>query len=128
MIGCTPGGRGGDRELHRAEQVAGIGDRDRRHAVLLAQVGQVLGADRALGQRVGGMDAEMDESRHAAMGHLIKPSRADAMVDRFGRAGPAFPACVAGPAAYQNLQMIWRRRSSFIHLYVHHASRRATVR
>ena len=51
-------GRG---EFEGAEQIAAVGDRHRRHLVLLAQADQLLDLDRAGRERIGGMDAQMDE-------------------------------------------------------------------
>ena len=53
---------GRERELERAEQVAAVGDRHRRHGVALAQRDQIGNLDRALEQRIGGMDAQVNES------------------------------------------------------------------
>jgi hypothetical protein len=70
---------GGERELERAEQIVGVGDRDRRHAVQLAELDQFLDPDRALGQRVGGVDPKMDEigMRHGMTipWHVLKCTR-----------------------------------------------------
>ena len=49
------------RKLQRPKQVAGIGDRHRRHARVLRQSGELVDADGALGQGVGGVGAEVDE-------------------------------------------------------------------
>ncbi len=66
----------GLREFQRAEQVVGVGDRDRRHAVLPAQIGDLAGAQRALGQRIGGVDAEVDEIGVAHVrSTVLKPFR-----------------------------------------------------
>ena len=51
-------GRG---EFERAEQIAGVGDGDRRHGLGAAQRHDLVDLERALGQRIGGVDAEMDE-------------------------------------------------------------------
>ena len=61
-------GRAGLAELQRAEQVGSVRDRHRRHVRLERQGRDLLGLDRALAQRVGGMDAQMDEIgvRHAS--------------------------------------------------------------
>ena len=61
MIGCTPLRRAGLAELQRAEQVAGVGDRHRRHRRLARERGDLVRLDRAFAQRIGGMDAQMDE-------------------------------------------------------------------
>ena len=53
-------------ELQRAEQVRRIGDRHRRHARVLREAGDLVGADRAFRQGVGGMDPKVDE---VSMGH-----------------------------------------------------------
>ncbi len=53
--------RAGLAELQRAEQVAGVGDGHRGHPRLPRQGRDLVGLDRALAQRVGGVAAEMDE-------------------------------------------------------------------
>ena len=53
--------RGRHREFQRAEHIAAVGHRDRRHAVLLRQLHQLLGVNRPLRQGIGGMHTEMDE-------------------------------------------------------------------
>ena len=53
-------------ELQRAEQIAGVGDRDGGHAGVPGQRGDFLHLDGALAERKGGMDAQMDE---IGMGH-----------------------------------------------------------
>ena len=58
-----PGLHGRDRKFQRAEQVAGIGHRDRRHRLGLRQLRQILRLNRPLGERVGAVDAQMDEGR-----------------------------------------------------------------
>ena len=54
-------GGAGLAELQRAEQVGGVGDGDRRHAGLARQGGDLVHLDGALAERIGGMDAQMDE-------------------------------------------------------------------
>lgn len=56
-------------KLHRAEQVAAVGDRHRRHPVFLAELDQLLDLHRPFRQRIGGVDAQMDEvgMRHRAV-------------------------------------------------------------
>ncbi len=49
------------REFQRAEQVAAVGHRDRRHAPCRSQVDQRLDVDRAFGKRIGAVDTQMDE-------------------------------------------------------------------
>jgi len=51
----------GQRELHRAKEIAGIGHRHRRHAVGKAKLHQLLGLQCPFRKRIGGMDAQMDE-------------------------------------------------------------------
>ena len=53
--------RGIDGELHRAEEIATVGDCNRRHAGLPAKRNQVLDPYRPFRQRVGGMHSEMHE-------------------------------------------------------------------
>ena len=55
-------------DLDRAEKVVGVGHRDGRHGVLGAQLGQLLHPDRAFEQRIGGVDAQMNERRHGGLG------------------------------------------------------------
>ena len=54
-------GGAGLAELQRAEQVAGVGDGDRGHPGRARQDGDLIGLDGALAERIGGMDAQMDE-------------------------------------------------------------------
>ena len=61
-----PGLGGGLGELERGEEVAGVGQRHRRHAGGGAELGQRLDRHGAFEQRVGGVQAEVDESR---LGH-----------------------------------------------------------
>ena len=58
-----PGLAGGDGELERAEQVAGVGDRNRGHAVLLAPGDQLLHPERTLRERIGGPNGQVNEFR-----------------------------------------------------------------
>ena len=64
-----PGLGAGDGEFKRAEQVSAVGDRHRRHRFAAAQLHQLLDFDRAGRQRVGAVDAEMDEigERHVGV-------------------------------------------------------------
>jgi hypothetical protein len=64
----------GERELEGAEEIAGVGHGDGRHGLRLAERDQLLQLDRALRERIGGVDAEMDEigMRH---GRRIPQSR-----------------------------------------------------
>ena len=48
-------------EFERAEQIVGVGDRHRRHAVRFAERRDVRDLERPFGQRIGGMNPEMDE-------------------------------------------------------------------
>src|SRR2546423_1099499 len=50
------------REFQRAEHVVGVGQGERRLAVGLGELTELGDLDRALQQRIGGMDVEMDES------------------------------------------------------------------
>ncbi len=56
-------------EFQRAEQVPGVGDRHRRHLRLAGEGGEFVHLDGALAERIGGMDAEVDEIGvgHAAL-------------------------------------------------------------
>ena len=56
-----PGVGAGLGEFQRAEKISRVGGGDRGHALLAAQLGQFLDRDGALGKRIGGMDAKMDE-------------------------------------------------------------------
>ena len=49
-------------EFQRPEHVVGVGQRQRRLAVRLGELAELGDLDRALQQRIGGMDVEMDES------------------------------------------------------------------
>ena len=49
-------------KLQRPEHVVGVGQRQSRLAVRLGQFRELLDLDRALQQRIGGMDVEMDKS------------------------------------------------------------------
>src|SRR5579883_3257056 len=53
-------GRSG-REFQRAEEITGVRHGDRRHAVALTELHQLLDLDRARRERIGGMDAEVNE-------------------------------------------------------------------
>ena len=55
------GAGGMDGEFHRAEEVAGVRDRNRRHPGLSAKRGQVLDPDRPFRKRIGGMHPQMHE-------------------------------------------------------------------
>src|SRR3954453_11663366 len=76
------------REYQRAEQVAGIGDGDRRHILLLAELDQLLDLDRSFGERIGGVDAQVDEigNRHGVLNSAIG--------ERFGNTMPSWSPCV----------------------------------
>ena len=50
------------RKLQRAEQVVGVGDRQRRHRIGFGELGQRLDRQRPLAQRKGAVDAQMDET------------------------------------------------------------------
>ncbi len=54
-------GGAGLAELQRAEQIGGVGDRHRRHAGVTRQRRNFLRFDGTFAERVGGMDAQMDE-------------------------------------------------------------------
>ena len=62
-----------EREFQGTEKISGIRNADGRHVVLRTEFGQVGNLDRALGQREGIMDSEMNEIR---MRHTVTPWRA----------------------------------------------------
>ena len=68
------GGRG---ELQGAEEVVAVRHGDGRHVVALAELDQLLDLDRALGERIGAVDVEMDEVgvRHGAIVPRLSQSR-----------------------------------------------------
>ena len=49
-------------ELERAEEVAGIGDAERRHLVAVGELDERLQRQRALEQRIGRVAVQMDEA------------------------------------------------------------------
>ena len=49
-------------EFKRAEQIVGVGDRERRHRVGLGELGQRLDRQRALAQRIGAVHVQMHEA------------------------------------------------------------------
>ncbi len=53
--------RAGLAELQRAEQVGRVGDGDGGHPGIPRQGGDLVSLDRALAQRIGGVDSEVDE-------------------------------------------------------------------
>ena len=57
-----PGLRQLFRKLQRAEQVIGVGDRQRRHRIGFGELGQRFDRQRPLAQRKGAVDAQMDET------------------------------------------------------------------
>ena len=56
------------RELERTEEVAGVGDRHRRHLGVLRQAGERLDLECPLGQRIGCVGAQVDKDG-AGLGH-----------------------------------------------------------
>ncbi len=50
-------------EFERTEHVVGVGERQRRLAVLLGELGEPRNGERALKQRIGRMDVQMHEAR-----------------------------------------------------------------
>ena len=70
-----PLGGAGLAELQRAEQVAGVGDRHRRHLGVLRRGGDLVGLDRPLAQRIGGVDPQMHEISVRHQSSSIRPSR-----------------------------------------------------
>ena len=50
------------RKLQRAEEIVGVGDRQRRHRVGLGELGQRLDGERALAQRKGGVHVQVHET------------------------------------------------------------------
>ena len=85
-------------EFQRAEQIAAIGDRHRRHALTAAEVDQLLDLDGAFGQRVGRMDAQMDEIgvRH---GRMIPQVAGNVRGGNYGFGGLASVLSMSGRAA-----------------------------
>ena len=67
-------GGAGLAELQRAEQVGGVGDRHRRHVGLARQGGDLVRLDGALAERVGGMDAQVDEIGVGHGGSYVAPA------------------------------------------------------
>jgi hypothetical protein len=61
-------------ELQRPEQVGPVGDGHRRHARGRRQLAELLGLDRALEQRIGRTDPQMDEPFAAHTSLRAKPS------------------------------------------------------
>ena len=59
--GLDAGAGGVDGELHRAEEIAAVRDRHRRHAGLPAKRDEVLDPDRPFRERIGGMHPQMHE-------------------------------------------------------------------
>ena len=59
--GLHAGGGAGGGELQRPEQVVGVGDGDRRHGGVAAQRHQLVDAQGALQEGIGGVHAKMDE-------------------------------------------------------------------
>ncbi len=49
-------------KFERAEQVVGVGDRQRRHGVGLGELGQRLDGQRPLAQRIGAVHVQMHEA------------------------------------------------------------------
>ena len=111
------------RDVHRAEQVAGIGDGDRRHRIFAAQGGERVRGDRPLRQRIGGVDPEMNEIGvgHAAPRRLRRGEDSTAPVACHRRpsappcacddGGGARPRAGAEPeSAARNGDRGWRRR------------------
>ena len=62
-------------EFQRAEQVAGVGDGCGRHAGVLGQGDDLVGADGALAEGVGGMGAQVDEVSVRHRGRLSGQGR-----------------------------------------------------
>ena len=62
MIGCTPAFGELFGKLERAEEIVGVGDRQRRHRVGLGELGERLDPQRPLAQRIGAVDVQMHEA------------------------------------------------------------------
>ena len=62
-------------EFESAEQIAGVGDRHRRHLVLDAKFGEVGNLDRPFKERIGGVNPEMNETRVSHGAGFHTPAR-----------------------------------------------------
>ena len=85
-------------EFQCAEQVAGIGDRHRRHPLAAAEIDQLLDLDGAFGQRVGRMDAEMDEIG-VGHGRMIPQVAGNVRGGNYDFAGLVSASSMSGSAA-----------------------------
>ena len=85
-------GRAGLAELQGAEQVAGVGDGDRGHRRLARQGGDLVGLDGALAERIGGVDAKVDEIGVGHGGSMGTGTESGQWLGRMCRCG----ACDAG--------------------------------
>ena len=70
MIGWTPAFAMSFGEFERGKEVAGVGQRHRRHAGPAQRLGERLDLDRAFEERIGGVDPQVDEAR---LGHRRRP-------------------------------------------------------
>ena len=65
-------------EFQRTEHVVGVGQRQRRLAVLFGKLGEARDGQRAFEQRIGGMDVQMHEAgivvRHSRQPSLRHPT------------------------------------------------------
>src|ERR1700677_1502163 len=71
------------RKFERAEQIVGVGDRQRRHGVGLGELGQHFYGQRALAQRIGAVHVKMHEadSFYDTRVHALIVSSAGAQVE-----------------------------------------------
>ena len=59
--GLYPGLPGGQGKFHGAEEIAAVGDGHRRHGIVASQRRQIRNSDGPFEQRIGGMNAKMNE-------------------------------------------------------------------
>ena len=81
---------GGQREFEGAEEVAAVGDGHGRHGPALTGGDQILELDRPFGERIGGMNAEVDEIGvwHGPVYSMASPSLYTARIDPLRRLIP----------------------------------------
>src|SRR5271170_4662795 len=90
----TPRGTGRGK-LERSEEVAGVGDRHSRHVLSLAQPGRLLDRDRPGGQRIGGVNAQMDKISESHAGNIAPTA------DEFTRLARS-PRCIETSSVFSN--------------------------
>jgi len=80
-------------KFQRPEQVVGVGERQRRLAIGFRKLAEFCDLDRALQQRIGRMDVEMDESgaRHGRLGLSASGVGAIAALKRATRSAMVMP-------------------------------------